>query len=86
MPKVNTIWLSVVPMESVSVMVGIDRTSWKTVPGTMARKASPAGASTEESQTARRNESVATRRMVLSSTVSRIPWRIGREVSLEVTR
>ena len=72
-------------MRTDSVIEGIERTSWKMLPPTMARNASPAGASAEESQTARRKESVATRRMVLSSTVSRMPCRIAREVSLEVT-
>ena len=84
-PKVKTTWLSVMPIWMLSSRVGMLSTSWNTLPLTMARKASSAGDSTEASQTARRKESVATRRMVLSSTVSRMPCRMGRELSLDVT-
>ena len=41
MPKVKTTWLSATPMRTDSVIEGIERTSWKMLPPTMARNASP---------------------------------------------
>ena len=40
MPNEKTIWFAVVPMRIFSVIDGIVRTSWKTVPGMMSEKSS----------------------------------------------
>ena len=75
-----------VPIRTFSVIEGSVSASWKVLPPTIVSNVpSREEVSTLESATAMRNESVATRRMVLSATVSRTPESTGREESLLVT-